>query len=147
MEAVAVVSFREDLLAFLFFILSAIFYIQVGNSLKNKNRFYVLSLIFFSLALFSKEMAVSLPTVLILIDRFLFKKNWTTIIVSFKARYLGYFLVLTGYLWINFSVMKNSGVVQPGYLGENFYTNFCTMLIANLTANIDQLLYALLIRA
>ena len=57
-EAVNVISFREDLLVFLFFISSFILFIR--------QRFYIASLGLFLLALLSKEAAVTLPFLLVL---------------------------------------------------------------------------------
>jgi len=61
-ESVAWATERKDVLYSFFFLLSLIYYIKEGN----KN--YLLSILFFLLSCLSKLMAVTLPLVLILID-------------------------------------------------------------------------------
>lgn len=73
-EAVNAVGFREDLLAFLFFLLAFILYLK--NDAKNMTEsgqrgyvfYYVLSLLSYGFGLFSKEMAITLPLLIILYD-------------------------------------------------------------------------------
>ncbi|MGD0886439.1 MAG: hypothetical protein ABSA46_16485, partial [Thermodesulfovibrionales bacterium] len=79
-ESVAWVAERKDLLCGLFFLLSISAYVKhvralVSEPLEEKkaaslffNRSYLVSLVFFVLALLSKPMAVSLPVVLLLLD-------------------------------------------------------------------------------
>jgi len=81
-ESVAWVSERKDLLCALFFLLSIITYMgYVTNELANQkrvpwffNKWYLISLGFFTLALLSKPMAVSLPLVLLILDWYPFKR-------------------------------------------------------------------------
>lgn len=65
-EAVSWVSGRTDSLSFTFFIASFIFYIKYSKSSKPLHFFYLILL--YVLALLAKEMAVTLPVVLILYD-------------------------------------------------------------------------------
>ncbi len=76
-ESVAWVSERKDVLCGLFFLLSILAYLSYvarlnGPSRPEKShctsRFYLFSLAFFSLALMSKPMAVSLPLALLILD-------------------------------------------------------------------------------
>jgi protein O-mannosyl-transferase len=78
-ESVAWVSERKDLLCAFFFLLSISSYIQYakqvpdGSVQENKlhrifNRRYLLSFLFFIIALLSKPMAVTLPVVLLILD-------------------------------------------------------------------------------
>jgi hypothetical protein len=84
-ESVAWVAERKDLLCALFFLLSIMMYTSyariadkgaVKDDLKSRflNRHYLLTLGFFSLALLSKPMAITLPFVLLILDWFPFKK-------------------------------------------------------------------------
>lgn len=68
-ETVAWIADRKDLLCTFFYLSSLIFYIKY-KSLGRKN-FFVLSIIFCILSLFSKGSAISLPFVLLLVDYFL----------------------------------------------------------------------------
>lgn len=100
-EPVGVISFREDLLAFFFYLSSLILYIK---------RHRCLSLILFFFALLSKEMAVTLPLILILYDYFFtFGQSVKELLKNFKSRYLGYILVLLFYLFVSFLVIGYSG--------------------------------------
>ncbi len=83
-ESVAWVAERKDLLCALFFLLSLVSYVKYGAGRSQAgalqktglgNRFfagkrYVAALLFFSLALMSKPMAVTLPAVLLILDWF-----------------------------------------------------------------------------
>src|SRR5512139_1367135 len=71
-ESVAWVSERKDLLCALFFLLSIMTYMSYVSD--RNNRSYVLSLVFFILALMSKPMAVSLPIVLLILDWYPFER-------------------------------------------------------------------------
>jgi tetratricopeptide (TPR) repeat protein len=127
-EAVNVISFREDLLAFLFFIISFIFFVKYATTPTKQRLFYLLSLSSFLLALFAKEMAVTLPFILILYDYFFASGPDAKFTYRrFKSRYLSYFVILAFYLWIRFIVIKNPGEPRIGYPGGNFYTNIITM--------------------
>ncbi|HXW68543.1 MAG TPA: tetratricopeptide repeat protein, partial [Dissulfurispiraceae bacterium] len=68
-ESVAWVSERKDLLCAMFFLLSTLAYtkyVSSGDGLRNK--YYILVLFLFALALLSKPMAVSFPIVLLILD-------------------------------------------------------------------------------
>ncbi|MGD0885186.1 MAG: tetratricopeptide repeat protein [Thermodesulfovibrionales bacterium] len=85
-ESVAWVAERKDLLCGLFFLLSISAYANHIRALVNEplekkeaasrffNRSYLVSLVFFVLALLSKPMAVSLPVVLLLLDWYPFQR-------------------------------------------------------------------------
>src|SRR3989338_6087995 len=70
-EAVNAISFREDLLCFLFFISALILYISLkaqSSKLKATTFSYILSCLFYFLALLSKEMAITFPLIIILYE-------------------------------------------------------------------------------
>jgi protein O-mannosyl-transferase len=77
-EPVAWVSARADLLCALFYLLSILIYISYRS--RKTYSGYIPSLLFFTLALMSKPMAVSLPLVLLLLDWYPFRK-----ITAFKT--------------------------------------------------------------
>jgi tetratricopeptide (TPR) repeat protein len=70
-ESVAWIAERKDLLYSLFCLASIIVYINYLNSQKKKLILFILSLLLFILALFSKITAVTLPLSLLLIDYYL----------------------------------------------------------------------------
>lgn len=130
-EVVNVISFREDLWAFLFLISAFIFYIKRSLAGAKKDGWcLILSTALFLLALFSKETALVFPGIIILYDYFfVFKQKWRELFVSALSRYLGYGLAVIFYLavWIS---LKGPGGVFSGeypYPGGSLYTNLLTM--------------------
>jgi Tfp pilus assembly protein PilF len=126
-EAVNCISFREDLLCFLFFLLSFLFYIRY---LKMEHYgLYFTSVTAYILALFSKEMAIALPLVLALY-----------IFCFDRSKKLTSFYSLTGHLGVTvlfligrWSIFKPFGFVvgkdvtiAPQYPGGNLYSALCT---------------------
>ncbi len=92
-ESVAWVAERKDLLCGLFFLLSISAYANYVREHSEKktvllffNRFYLVSLSFFVLALLSKPMAVSLPVVLLILDWYPFQRMRT--LKSFSGAFL-----------------------------------------------------------
>ncbi len=84
-ESVAWVSERKDLLCALFYLLAIVQYakyaniggaetIQENSKTRFLNKYYLLVLAFFVLALLSKPMAVSLPAVLLILDWYPFQR-------------------------------------------------------------------------
>jgi tetratricopeptide (TPR) repeat protein len=69
-ESVAWITERKDLLYGLFYMASLIMYMKYIRSHDQGMKFFVISMLFFVLALFSKIQAVTLPISLILIDYF-----------------------------------------------------------------------------
>ena len=65
-EAVNCIDFNDDLLAAFFFMLALIFYIRIKAEGCNRiSRAYSLALVFYLLGLLSKEMAITLPAVIL----------------------------------------------------------------------------------
>ena len=119
-EAVNVISFRDDLLSFSFFISSLFLYLKLDRYTgKGKFLIYISSLGLFALALFSKEMAMTLPLVILLYEGIFNHK--------FKLRYLGYFFVLFFYLWVRFFLMRNFTEPEALYPGGSFFTGIITI--------------------
>ena len=75
-ESVAWVSERKDVLTTLFILISLIFYVRhVSGHAQNKPTInYLCSLFFFTLALMSKPMAVTLPVLLVILDIYPFQR-------------------------------------------------------------------------
>jgi len=127
-EAVDVISFREDLLAALFVILSFIFFVksQEKNSGKGKV-FYLLSIATFLLALFSKEMAVTLPLILILFDYFFISRQKVKNILYRFKYYLGFIAAVLLYFGVSFFIIRNINKPIITFAMNNFYTRILTM--------------------
>jgi len=130
-EAVSVISFRKDLLVFLFSASSLILFIKQSSLYGKKKFFYSISSIsLFLLALFSKEMAIMLPAIFLLYEYFfVFNQGFAKLFRHALSRYQGYILAIIFYLavWVS---LKNSVVdliAEYPYPGGNFYTNLLTM--------------------
>jgi len=68
-EAVNCIDFNDDLLATFFFLLALIFYIQIQTGqLSSSLRYYLPALLFYFLGMLSKEMAITLPAMILLYD-------------------------------------------------------------------------------
>lgn len=128
-EAVNVISFREELLVFASYLSSFILYIKLKSSFGVKKAyFYILSLILFLSALFSKEMAVTLPVMLMLYDYFfVFEGRIKGVLNRFKSYYLGYIAALFFYLWVRFIAVANITEPAAGYPGGSLFSNILTM--------------------
>ncbi|MDD5006189.1 MAG: tetratricopeptide repeat protein [Candidatus Omnitrophica bacterium] len=128
-EVVACIAFREDLLAFLFYICAFILYIKLSNYDRLRRiYYYAMSVVLYLLALFSKEMAITLPLILVLYDYyFVCERSFKQVLINFKSRYAGYIAATLFYLWVFFFPMSNTGEILMAYPGNSFYTNILTM--------------------
>ncbi len=104
-ESVAWIAGRTDIICSFFYFASLYLYSHRYLASSRKNFYPVLSVLFFSLALVSKEMAVTLPLALILIDcLFIIKKiNFRSLSARLKS-WIPYWGVLTVYLLIRYKV-------------------------------------------
>src|SRR3989304_975028 len=120
-EAVNGISYREDLLTTTFFLSSILLFIQ--SAIRNpqskiRNYLYPLSLFSYLLALCSKEVAITLPLIIFLLDRI--KKN------TIKY-YLGFILVSGFYLFLRFAWFHNPVEKQLTYPDNSFLVSILTM--------------------
>ncbi|HCJ66529.1 MAG TPA: hypothetical protein DHV62_04190 [Elusimicrobia bacterium] len=149
-ESLNFISGRTDLLAMFFFLLSFYLYIKTfyystlqqvqGLSLpKTISPFhhftYFFSCISFILALFSKEMAVTLPLVLVLSD-FCFRR-FNPEVMDIVHKYLVYVLLAFLFILGRFTVFEPVGIVEGcdlsspvEYIGKSFSFTFYTMVRA-----------------
>ncbi|QII13709.1 putative tpr repeat protein [Candidatus Kuenenia stuttgartiensis] len=114
-ETVNSISYREDILAAFFYLMTFILFLKIDDGLKKKGAFYLCysgSLTFYALSLFSKEMAVTLPVMLVIYTFFFPSKNnpFKECVKKMKGVYIGYFLVTCCYLIIQFWVFKDVSI-------------------------------------
>ncbi|MCF6147370.1 MAG: tetratricopeptide repeat protein [Candidatus Kuenenia sp.] len=133
-ETVNSIGYREDLLSATFVLLSLIYFRKSDNLLTGnvggKRRFviyYSVSLIAYFFALFSKEMAITLPVILFLFVIFTDQRILPGILRRCKGIYIGYFAVSLFYLVIRFVILRNPAV-QAEYKPGGFLVNIFTML-------------------
>ncbi|HHT9136940.1 MAG TPA: tetratricopeptide repeat protein [Candidatus Wunengus sp. YC60] len=131
LETVNAVGYREDLLSATFLLVSLIYFIKSDNILykkSDKRRFtlyYAISLTAYLCALFSKEMAITFPVLLVLFVIFSDQKIWPCIVKRFKGIYTGYMAISLFYLIIRFIVFRNHELkvtYQPGGFCVNTFT-------------------------
>ena len=116
-EAVAVMSYRADIVAAFFVLYSFYFWVkfQEGGYLRKKYLGGALAMYFF--AVFSKESAVMLPFVILFFDQLLAVPQ-----LSLRARckyYIGFVSILIFYLYLYFIVFPNSSL-SLHWLGGSF---------------------------
>ena len=133
-ETVNAVGYREDLFSATFLLVSLIYFIKSDDLLcrggSQKTRFscyYAISLIAYLCALFSKEMAITLPALMILFSVFSNQKVWSGLVKRFKGIYIGYIAISISYLIIRFIVCSNPAL-KAAYQPGGFWVNTFTMI-------------------
>ncbi len=122
--AVSWISGRSSVLFLFFYLTALLYYILSRKKEKGRHSFYLpASLILYTFSLFSKEMAVTLPFILIAYDIHFgtpepFRKK--------VYRYLPYFILTALFIAIRALVLQR--VSQCGWWGGNPYYTFLTML-------------------
>jgi len=124
-EAVAWVSGRSNLLFLLFFLLAFIFHVKERKS-RGSVLNYNLSLILFAFSLFSKEMAITLPIILIIYDLHFREKNN---LKDGMTYYLPFFLIGSAYLVTRFAVLGTIAQ-QETWWGNSILANILVTLRA-----------------
>ncbi len=114
-ETVNSVSYREDLLAAFFLLISFILFLKIdGKSLYGIKYllYYASSLCSYLLALFSKEMAVTLPILMVLLTIFYSSPGnaFREVIKRVKGIYVGYFIITVFYLIIQFVLFRHTHI-------------------------------------
>ena len=115
-ESVAWIFGRTDLIAGFFFLTA--FYLYVLYKDKRKAFYLIVSLLVFAMALFSKEMAATLPFIVILYD-LIFEKSRNS-----RKRWLpvaGYFVILAGYLFARHKVLGELTLPAQIQYSDFFY--------------------------
>ncbi len=118
-EAVSFISGRVDVLPCAFFLFSLILFLKY---VFNKRLIlYLLSLVCFSISLLNKEMAITLPLIVICIDYiFLSQRDTNKVIKNFWSLHLGFFVILGLYLFVRSYIIGWSFITEEAGLGLNF---------------------------
>lgn len=125
-EAVLEASFNEEILCTAFFVTAFHLFVRRDKT-KAKWKTYSLSLTCYFLALFSKEMAIVLPLLLLLYDTLLNKEKISLLHPARWTIHAGYWMVSLFYLWVRFWVLRNPKEIQVGYIQDSFWVNALTM--------------------
>lgn len=131
-ETVNAVSYREDLLSATFLLTAIILFLKSDrvSSKRYKILWYMLSLLTYFFALLSKEMAITLPLLILACDFILFKDRTLSIyniVRRLAACYAGYIAMSIFYLFLRFSVFYNPGESVP-YPGNSISVNLIMMI-------------------
>lgn len=128
-EAVSWISGRTDSIATLFFFISFFYYIKKNDDNKI-NHSIILSLLFYTLGLLSKEMVITLPVLIFLYDYVFLKKNLKTLFKNRINIYLLFAVLTFLYLIIRYLVLRNvpERETYMYFYGKDFITGFATML-------------------
>ena len=122
-EVVAWISGRSSVLFLFFYLASFILYaLFLHNS---KKAYLAMSLALYAISLFSKEMALSLPLLLVAYDAHFYKKEG---LKKKLFRYLPYFALALFFVLVRYLVLRRVG--QCGWWGGGPYDTFVTMIQA-----------------
>jgi len=118
-ESVSFISGRVDLIAFFFMLLSLILYFK--DRQQSRPAYYLVSCSCFFLALLNKEMAVTLPLLLVSLDYlFISKEGWRGVRKGFLRRYSGYFIAFVLYLGLRSLFLDWSFIAANVRSSSNF---------------------------
>lgn len=111
-ETLNSVSYREDILAALFFLIAFIMFLKIDEKSLTPGKFvlyYAVALLSYLLSLFSKETSVVLPILMVLFHVFCSSSTNTlhAIIKRAKWSYLGYFIITGFYLFVRFVLFRH----------------------------------------
>ena len=134
-EALDLFLGRSDLLCSLFFLTSFLFYIKFTYSTGDRSKlFFYFSLISFTLALLSKEMAAVFPLVIIIYDRLMVKSSLERLSHRY-THYIPYFLLSLCYVLFWYLVLRG-GFSEGGksasmfkLWGGSIYSTFLMELV------------------
>ena len=116
-EVVNSIGFREDSLCALFLLLTILFYKLFSS--RNKYFYIVLSIFSYCLSLLSKEMAITLPILLILLD-YVFEGSG--VIKKRVVIYIFFISLSIFYLFLQFKIMYVEPGEKVGYYGGSLLT-------------------------
>ena len=118
-EVASFISGRVDSIPLIFFLLSLILFLKYTSN--KKIILYLFSLICFFISLLAKEMAVTLPLIVICMDYFfLSKRNANNVIKNFLRFHMGFLIVLGLYLFTRSYFIGWSFITVSVHKGINF---------------------------
>lgn len=111
-EAVSCITFNENLLACMFLLLSFYLYVKIEERKEKRGKsllcLRVLSNFFYLFALFSKEVSIVLPLIIISYDYcFLPEQKKNKFIKRMISSYSGYILITIFYLWVRVCFLQD----------------------------------------
>jgi tetratricopeptide (TPR) repeat protein len=127
-EAVSWVSGRTDSLFFTFFAASFIYYLKYR--IKPSSRNLVFASLFYALSLLAKEMAITLPAVIIMYEIIINKRRSLEFFIKDKSIYISFVLLSVLFLLLRWAVLKDvpERTSYNYFYGKDAATIFFTML-------------------
>jgi len=123
--AVGVIAGRNDLMVTVFILSSFLFFLSYLEDRKWKA--YFLHILFFLLALFSKEIAIFLPLVCIVYLRLIAKKRF--FLHEEKSLFVGWIVLLGIWFLLRQRVVSDSGAIQPAEAVGSLYLNLPALFL------------------
>jgi len=127
-ETINCISYREDIFTALFCYGAMFLYIKSVRQTNKQKRYYVFSLMCYFCAMFSKEMALSLPLLLVVYDwYFVCQYRMSDIKKRIRPVYFWYGVLTLFYLAIRFYFSKDIHGNDAIYSGYSIWENILTM--------------------
>ncbi|MBN4049155.1 tetratricopeptide repeat protein [archaeon AH-315-M20] len=116
-----------DLLGIFFMLFS--FYLYIKYSKLNDKKYFLFSLLFFVLAIFSSEEAIILPLIILLYEFVFNREKFSKKLIknNIIKNYSPYFIIAILYIILRFFILGIRGRMQE-YLAGNFFLTMLTML-------------------
>lgn len=134
-ESVSWISGRTDVIAGFFYFLSLYCYIKFKKKKIHNHFFYFLSLTSFFLAVFSKEMALTLPFIIITFHYCFYTKKFYDLFLSVKL-FIPYFLIVGCYFLLRLLIFQVSINAIPQ---KNIFTIILTFICRGLPFYLNRL--------
>ncbi len=127
-EAVCNVGYRADSLAFFFLLSAFLAFIRYAKHEGTKRYLlYSGSLVFFWLALFSKESAIVFPALILCYDFYIKKMSLAEMVRQAKSRYLGLIVIAIAHVYIYGFVFTNTSLQYVPQVSESFFIHIVKM--------------------
>ena len=129
-EAVCAISYRHDLLACFFVLVSFLCYLWYSERAGLKRMFlYTASLVAFLLGVFAKESAIVLPLLIVAHDRIFREYRCADMLRRGRSVYLGYGIAAAFYLYVYIVLFPNSAVSNNPLMGGSLASHVISMFV------------------
>ena len=127
-EAVCNIGYRADLLSCFFVLASFLCFLKHDDKEHKSKVFLPISVIFYFLALFTKESSIVLIFFILGYDLYFRNRRTNDMIKNLPTRYVGYGLVMFYYLFVYIFVFPNITLGKIGLIGGNITTHLIASL-------------------
>lgn len=127
-EAVCNIGYRADLLSCCFLLASFICLLKHDDKACQSKTFFPLSVIFYFLALFTKESSIVLLFIILGYDFYFRSRRKSDMIKNFTSRHVAYILVMFFYLYVYAFVFPNITLGNTSLIGGDMPTHLVSSL-------------------